>query len=141
MISCPRSGNSSTWYKDSDLLLPLSFVLLVKFSENSLNFLLLKFIPTLLSLLNYIQSTNTTMKILSSALIQSAAENLTRRTNERGRSKSESLYQVDEFPLREDVFARKSYDGYLLGNPRRNSTRRISLNLPRILSVNGSCGN
>jgi hypothetical protein len=39
--------------------------------------------------------------------------------------------QVDEFPLREDVFARKSYDGYLLGNPRRNSTRRISLNLPR----------
>lgn len=59
------------------------------------------------------------------------SENLTRRTNERGRSKSESLYQVDEFPLREDVFARKSYDGYLLGNSRRNSTRRISLNLPR----------
>ena len=59
------------------------------------------------------------------------SENLTRRTNERGRSKSESLNQVDEFPLREDVFARKSYDGYLLGNPRRNSTRRISLNLPR----------
>ena len=59
------------------------------------------------------------------------SENLTRRTNERGRSKSESLNQVDEFPLREDVFARKSYDGYLFGNPRRNSTRRISLNLPR----------
>lgn len=59
------------------------------------------------------------------------SENLARRTNERGRSKSESLYQVDEFPLREDVFARKSYDGYLLGSSRRNSTRRISLNLPR----------
>ncbi|XP_071125080.1 cyclic nucleotide-binding domain-containing protein 2-like isoform X1 [Mytilus edulis] len=59
------------------------------------------------------------------------SESLNKRSNEKGRSKSDALPHKRKVSFKEDLFIRNSYDGHLFEKHRECISRRLSLNIQK----------